>query len=71
MYLQTILIPKNNFTLEEAKKWIKDHKYRLSFGGKSVHITSHFYRFRQASFKKNANYHTLTIRNGIRFVFIR
>ena len=45
--IQSILIPRTSFTLQEANKWIKDHNFKLKFKNKRVHITQRFYRYRQ------------------------
>lgn len=69
--LQTVLIPKDKYTLEEAETWIKQNNYKVSFYGKKVDITENFYRFRQASprkFIKNS-YRTKKLENGVQIVF--
>jgi hypothetical protein len=47
--IQSVLIPKSKYSLSEAKKWIKDNGFRLTFHGKKVDITKNYYRFRQKS----------------------
>jgi hypothetical protein len=41
--LQTVLFPKDKFSLEKASKWLEEHKYKHS----KVDTTEHFHRFRQ------------------------
>jgi len=55
MEIQSVIIPKNNFTLSQANKWIKLNKFKLSFYGKKVENKKSFYRYRQLAphhFKK-------------------
>ena len=66
--LQTILIPRNKFTLAEAKQWIKDHGHKLTFYGKPFHKTTHYYRFKQNYPNASLSYRTKTFKNGIKFV---
>lgn len=52
--IQSVLIPKIDQNgkprnLNDAKKWIKDHNFKLTYYGKGVDITPNFYRFRQLS----------------------
>ena len=63
--IQTILIPKNKFSLKEAEKWIVKNKYKKSFYGKKVDITENYFRFRQESPLKFKNYYAKRLKNGI------
>src|SRR5262245_50607869 len=42
MAVQTVLVPKDNCTKEEAQKWCRDHDYK-----DDVDETDDYYRFRQ------------------------
>lgn len=46
MEIQTVIIPKDKFTLEQAKLWIIKNGFRDTFYGKPVDITENYYRFR-------------------------
>lgn len=63
MPIQSILIPKH-FGLTKAKKWIKDHKFKII----KIHETEHFYRFRQLTPDNNKRYRTKKLKNGIIYV---
>ena len=62
--LQTVLIPTNKFSLEKAKKWMEENKYRHN----KVDETEHFYRFRQTP-PMGHKYYTKTLPNGIELVY--
>jgi len=68
--IQSILIPKANYTLAAAKKWLKDRGHEIVFEGKQVHETKDYYRFRQAEPKKKYNYRIIKIpkSKGIKFI---
>ena len=68
-YIQSILIPKSAFTLKEARVWIKEHDYKLTFYVKKVDITVNYYRFRQLkpSLKRD-KIRTISLPNGIKKV---
>ena len=71
MDIQTVLIPKNKFTLKEAEKRIVDLGYKKSYYGKGVDETENFYRFRQETplnFDKDS-YYTKKIKDDIMLVF--
>ena len=46
MPIQSILVPVE-MGMIKAKKWLKEHKYKITFHGKHVHKTQHYLRFRQ------------------------
>ena len=62
MVIQSILIP-NNIGMVEAKKWLKENGYKLSYHGKHVHKTNNYLRFRQSAPLSNTkvNYRTITL----------
>lgn len=66
MVVQSVLIPKNKFTLEKAKKYIKDNNYKL----KKIDITNNYYRFRQEDPEKfdEKKYFTKEINDGIKLI---
>ncbi len=41
--LQTVLLPKNKFTLEEALNYLKENNYK----DKKIDVTTNYYRARQ------------------------
>lgn len=68
--IQSVILFKDKFTLDHAKKWIKDHDFKLTFYGKGVDETEDSYRFRQMSPKRFKRYRTLSYRekDGVSFV---
>ena len=62
--IQTVLIPKEDFTLQEALQWLDDHNYPH----KKVDITEDFSRFRQMTPMKGGRYVTKTLPNGVEIV---
>ncbi len=65
--VQSVVFPRDKFSLSEAKKWVTDNGYKTSFHGKPVDIKPTQYRFRQAPvmFK---NYVTKKLSNGVLLV---
>jgi hypothetical protein len=70
MVIQSVILPKKNFTKSSAIKWIKDHKYIPNFHGKGVDITKNTFRFRQKAPSKivPSSYKTQSIARGIKLV---
>lgn len=66
MTIQSVLIPKKNFTFQKAKKYIRDNNYIF----KKVDITPNFFRFRQLEPElfDNKSYITKTLDNGVLLV---
>ena len=67
--LQSVVIPKEFYTLKQAEEWIVKHNYKLV----KVDETPHEWRFRQLSplyLKKIKmdNYRTKTLTNGIMLI---
>jgi hypothetical protein len=63
--VQSVLIPKDSYTLSEARKWIKGHK----FVDKGVDETDRYYRFRQFAPTKHYAYRTIAFgQSGIKAV---
>ena len=69
--VQTVLVPKKDFTYNQALSWIHRHGYRTSFYGKGVDVTENFYRFRQAPPRKGVEYYTETLPNGVEIVMYK
>jgi len=69
--VQTILIPRDRFSLPEAYRWIEEHGYTKDYYGKGVDVTTHFFRFRQKKPNHNADYYTETLPNGIEIVIYK
>ena len=63
--LQSVLIPKSIFNLVQAKNWIKDHNYKLSFYGKKPELIDNFYHFRQQAPSKFKKYYSTKLKNGV------
>lgn len=56
-YVQSVLLCRDNMTLQEARKWIKDHNYK-DIG---VDTTDRFYRFRQHIVLPHMKYKTIEL----------
>ena len=63
--LQTVLFPKDKFSLEKASKWLEEHKYKHS----KVDTTGHFHRFRQMP-PTGHKFYTKKLLNGIDLVYM-
>lgn len=65
--VQSVIIPRDKFSLAQAKAWIVENDYKTSFRGKGVDIKPNFWRFRQTppSFK---DYRTKRIGHGIMLI---
>ena len=62
--VQTVLVPRHQFTLQEAFDWMEDHH----FGHRKVDITEDYFRFRQMTPMKGGRYVTKTLPNGVEIV---
>lgn len=62
--VQTVLVPRHDFTLQEAYDWIEDHH----FGHRKVDITEDYFRFRQMTPMQGGRYVTKTLPNGVEIV---
>lgn len=65
MTIQSIIIPKSKFSLNQANKWIKDHNYKLKYKNKGVDITGNTYRYRQQSPSSYENYYVKSLPNKV------
>lgn len=68
MEIQSVLIPKKNFTMKQAVAWLNSKKMKTTFAGKKVDITDKYFRFRQRQPKKTARYFVRHVENGILYV---
>ena len=64
MKVQSVLIPRNLFSLNEAIDWLESHSYKHS----KVDVTQHFYRFRQQYPSKFGRMLTIKLHNGIELI---
>jgi len=65
--VQSVLLSKEEFTRSGARKWVKDHKFRIG----SPEETRNFWRFRQIAPEdiKRGTFRTKEVRPGVKFVF--
>jgi predicted RNA binding protein YcfA (HicA-like mRNA interferase family) len=63
LQVQTILFPMDEWSLQECRKWLKEHGFKAAVDKKGNH-----YRFRQSDPKPKARYATKTLPNGIQLV---
>lgn len=67
--LQTVLFPKDKFSLEKAIRWLEEHKYKHN----KVDTTEHFHRFRQTppfALATGHKFYTKKLSNGIDLVYM-
>ena len=64
--VQTVLIPKHDFSLQQAIDWLEEHH----FGHRKVDITEDYFRFRQMEPKHGGRYVTKTLPNGVEIVIV-
>ena len=64
-HIQAVLLSKDYFSLREANKWIKEHKYRPI---KKVHSTINFYRYRLKEPNDKYDYRIKILSRGIKAV---
>lgn len=62
--IQSIIFNKNNYSEQEAIKWLKYNKFKY----KKIDETKNYYRFRQQPPNKQYNYRTKTIKKGLRLI---
>jgi len=63
--LQTVLFPKDKFTVEKAIRWLEAHGHRHN----KVDTTEHFHRFRQTP-PTGHRFYTKKLINGIELVYM-
>lgn len=66
--IQSVLIPRDKYTLAQAVNWIQSNGYKVHFGKKPPDITVDFYRFRQKRPNPLLKYHTIKTAGGIEFI---
>lgn len=64
--VQSVLIPKDSFTLKQAREWVKTHGYT----GLGVDVTEDHYRFRQMTPRKDGRYRTIELPNKVKLVLL-
>lgn len=66
--LQSVVIPKANFNLRDAYRYMLKHDYKIL---KKPHITVGYYRFRQRhpSTFENQKFYTRRAKNGVLLVY--
>lgn len=64
MNIQSVIIDKRFYSLQQAINYINLHGYKL----KKVDETKNFYRFRQFSPKKYDNYYVKDLKNNVKLV---
>jgi hypothetical protein len=65
--LQTVLIPRDNFTQQEASSWMVKNKIPI----KKIDVKDNYYRYRQENPIDNAQYYSKKNKqNGIIFVYM-
>lgn len=62
--IQSVLLNKNNFSLEKAMLWIITHGFVI----KKIDETQNFYRFRQKSPNRYKYFRNRKIENGVEFI---
>jgi hypothetical protein len=63
--LQTIIIPKSDFTVSKAKEWLKKHGYLWQY----YRTQANTYRFAQTYDIKDATFYSKKLPNDIVLVF--
>lgn len=64
--LQTILIPRDSFTLQASEQWMADNNYPI----KKIDIKGKYFRYRQIDPVEGAKYYSVKLSNGIILVFM-
>ena len=65
--LHAVLFPKNNFSLSQAKEWLKSHNYKYIHNRDTTNI----HRFRIKEQIKGYNFFTIKLPNFAELVFMR
>ena len=74
MGTQSVIFNKKNFTLGQAKSWIKRNNFKQSFrnyNNKKPEETLHYWRFRQEAPNKYKSYYMKKVREGVFYVIGR
>lgn len=68
--VQSVIIPKSEFTFLQAVRWLIVNDYKTTFEGKRVHVTKNNWRFRQRAPVSNNRYITHILPNKIKIVLM-
>jgi hypothetical protein len=63
--VQSVLIPRSKYSLEEARRWVRSHNYSVT---KPPDITRTYYRFRQKDPAQYARLRTKQLGSGIKLI---
>lgn len=63
--VQSVVFPRDKYNLTQAKKWLKDNNYKVTYRNKPVDKTKTQFRFRQTAPSKYDSYVTKKLNNGI------
>jgi hypothetical protein len=64
--VQSVLVPRSKYTLAEAKRWVRQHGYKIS---KPPDVTEKYYRFRQTDPKQYSRMRTVDAgSSGVRLI---
>jgi hypothetical protein len=65
--IQSVIIPKEKFTLKQSHKWLMKHNYKIPV---KVDETENFYRYRQRNPDKRYTYTTKVLPNGVELILM-
>ncbi len=72
MEVQSVVFRKSDFTLKQAKQWLKAKGYHTTFQGKGVDETLNTYRFRQREpIRKRAKYRSIEPVPGVVLILMK
>lgn len=63
--IQTVELPKDKFTLKQAREWLKKNGYAYQYH----RLTTNFRRFMQTPDIKDADFYSKKLPNGVVLVF--
>lgn len=66
--VQSVLIPKSQYTQKQANAYIKKHKFNLTYKGKGVDVTDNYYRYRQRDPNKFERFYIIKSKSNVKFV---
>ena len=64
METQSVLVPRDTYTLAQAKQWVSSHNYKSP----KVDITKRFYRFRQHDPSDFGRMRTVRLHGGVELI---
>lgn len=62
--VQSVLIPKDLFTIKEAREWARSHGYSAM----GVDVTEEHFRFRQMNPRRDGRYRTIELPNKVKLI---